>query len=337
LFMRMRTRIRATGAGIPVVIGLAVFWGWAGTVPEQAASGDQKGFTVRVALLQMEAEGNDQAAKMKKAEAFCREAARLGADIALMPEMWNIGYRTFDPKKPKTREAFWREAVGTEDASIQRFARLARELGMAIGVTYEQAWSPRPRNVITLFDRRGREIFTYAKVHTCDFTPMETSLTPGEDFYVGELETRQGTLKVGAMICYDREQPESARILMLKGAELILTPNSCVLDDFRLDQFRVRAVENVVDVAMTNYPGPFQNGRSVGYDAGGRCVVLAGEQEGIFMAEFDIDALRKRREKSIWGNAYRRPHRYGLLTSMAKEEVWRRTDGYGEPWEAGKR
>jgi predicted amidohydrolase len=42
------------------------------------------------------------------------------------------------------------------------------------------------------------------------------------------------------MICFDREFPESARILMLKGAELILTPNSCPLEENRIGQFRTR-------------------------------------------------------------------------------------------------
>ena len=64
------------------------------------------------------------------------------------------------------------------------------------------------------------------KVHTCDFD-MEAALTPGDDFYVCTLDTAKGDVRIGAMICYDREFPESARILMLKGAELILTSNAC--------------------------------------------------------------------------------------------------------------
>ena len=77
-----------------------------------------------------------------------------------------------------------------------------------------------------MFDRRGRCTLTYAKVHTCDFE-AERNLTPGDDFYVAELDTREGPVAIGAMICYDREFPESARILMLKGAESILVPNAC--------------------------------------------------------------------------------------------------------------
>ena len=43
---------------------------------------------------------------------------------------------------------------------------------------------------------------------------------------------------MGAMICFDREQPESARILMIKGAELILTPNACILAQVQINQFQ---------------------------------------------------------------------------------------------------
>ena len=55
-------------------------------------------------------------------------------------------------------------------------------------------------------------------------------LCAGDEFTVAELDTAKGKLKVGSMICYDREFPESARILMLKGAELVLVPNACPME-----------------------------------------------------------------------------------------------------------
>ncbi|HEO72187.1 MAG TPA: carbon-nitrogen hydrolase family protein [Candidatus Hydrogenedentes bacterium] len=316
---------------------VALLFGVAAPVGPAEADASDSHRLLRVALLQMDPDGNNQRHNMDKAERFCRQAASLGADIALMPEMWNIGYTRFDADKEGAREAYWAQAVPKDHESIQRFALLAHALDMAIGVTYEQAWSPMPRNAITLFDRHGEEVFTYAKVHTSDFKSLETSMTPGDGFYVGELDTRIGPVQVGAMICFDREQPESARCLMLKGAELILTPNCCGLDDIRLQQFRIRAVENLVGVAMANYPRPYQNGHSVAYDSRGECLVMAGEEEGLFIAAFDILDLRIRRRKSIWGNAYRRPHRYGILTSTEKDPVWERKDGYGELWKAEER
>lgn len=93
---------------------------------------------------------------------------------------------------------------------------------------------------------------TYAKVHTCDFD-VERHLTPGDDFYVAELDTPVGGVRIGAMICYDREFPESARILMLKGVEIILAPNACPMEINRLSQLRARAFENMVGIATANY------------------------------------------------------------------------------------
>jgi len=287
-----------------------------------------------VALLQMDPKANDQQVNLEKAKRFCVRAASHGADIALMPEMWNIGYTRFDPQAKGSKEAFWEQAVAKEGPWVQYFALLAKELNMAIAVTYEQAWDPLPRNVVTLFDRHGHEVYTYAKVHTSDFKPMERSMTPGTEFFVGDLDAVKGIVKVGSMICFDREQPESARILMLQGAEILLVPNCCGLDDMRLQQFRVRGFENLVGVAMANYPRPYMNGHSVAYDAQGQNLVLAGEEEGIYYAGFDLDRLRSIRKRSIWGNAYRRPHRYQQLVSPEKDPVWTRIDGIGENYDS---
>lgn len=186
---------------------------------------------------------------------------------------------------------------------------------------------------MTLVDRRGRMVLTYAKVHTCDFGTMESSCTPGDDFPVCKLETAQGPVQVGAMICFDRENPESARVLMLNGAELILTPNACTIDTARRDQLKTRSMENMLAVAMTNYAAPTQNGHSVAFGAGGALLVEAGEAEGIYFAWFDPDSIRRSREGTIWGDAYRRPHRYGALVRKKKKlPVFKRTDGFGKPF-----
>lgn len=292
---------------------------------------------VKVALLQMRPEKNDVTANQEKAEVFCRRAAEQGADIALMPEMWSIGYTRFDPDVPKAREEFYKDALPENSEPIQRFAALADELDMAIGITYLEAFQPLPRNTLTLFDRNGKKVFSYAKVHTSDFKPMEASMTPGDQFFTGALDTASGPVQVGAMICFDREQPESARILMLQGAELVLTPNACKLDELRLQQFKIRAWENVMGVAMANYPAPQQNGHSVAYDADGNQLVLAGEKEGIYMAEFDLTAIRNKRAKTIWGNAYRRPHRYEALIQAEQAPIWQRIDGNGKPYQPALR
>ena len=287
-----------------------------------------------VALLQMAANGADQEANLAKGKAFCRRARSLGADIALFPEMWNIGYQRYEPH---ARRAWQSQAVGPGSAYVRGFQDLARELQMAIALTYLERWTGAPRNTMSLLDRRGRMVLTYAKVHTCDFKPMECGCTPGDGFPVSTLETAAGAVHIGSMICYDREAPESARILMLQGAELILTPNACTLDDRRINQFGTRAFENAVGVAMANYAAPQQNGRSVAYAGDGTSIVEAGEVEGVYVADFDLVALRAHRENTIWGNAYRRPLRYGSLTSLQVHAPFERYDGDGNPFDRSQR
>jgi len=277
---------------------------------------------IEIALLQMTACGNDQDANQAKGETFCHQANEMGADIALFPEMWNIGYTFYDPSEPNAREVWEAQAIGQDDDFIRHFRALAKELNMAIALTYLERWGGAPRNSVSLIDRHGEIIMTYAKVHTCDFD-REAACTPGDDFYVCTLDTARGNVEIGAMICFDREFPESARILMLKGAALILTPNACTLEVNRIGQFRARAYENMVGVAMTNYAAPQANGHSVAFDAVAfdkngdvdTLIVEAGEGEGVYLAEFDMDRIRAYREREVWGNAFRKPRCYDLLTS----------------------
>ena len=274
---------------------------------------------LKVALLQLLPTGT-QKGNLEKGIAACKKARDAGADIALFPEMWSIGYSI--PSAPAELAAL---SINHESDFVQAFTALAAELNMAIGITYLETYQPRPRNTLCLIDRVGRIQFRYAKVHTCDFGD-ECVLLGGDDFYVADLDTAAGSVKVGAMICYDREFPESARILMLKGAEIILVPNACLMEINRISQLRGRAFENMVGIATVNYPAgqPDCNGHSTAFDGiayvpdlpGSRDTLLleTPEEDGIYLAEFDLDAMRDYRSREVHGNAYRRPSKYGLLT-----------------------
>ena len=202
-----------------------------------------------------------------------------------------------------------------------------------------------PRDTVALIDRQGEIVLRYAKVHTCDFD-LEAACTPGDGFPVCRLNTGHGLVNIGAMICFDREFPESARILMLKGAEVILTPNACELEANRLGQFRARAFENMVGVAMANYGAPQENGHSVAFDgiafdAQGRSrdmlIVEAGDREDVYLAAFDLDALRAYRQREVSGNAFRRPDHYGLLTSLDVQAPFIRGNALGDAYDREKR
>ena len=275
---------------------------------------------LNIAFVQLTPERTVQE-NLKKGLAACRQASRMGADIALFPEMWSIGYRILD----RPAAEWTAEALPANGAFSHAFAELAAQLGIAIAVTLLEEHPGGPRNSLLLFDRRGNRILHYSKVHTCDFG-AEHCLTPGEGFFTASLDTAKGPVQVGAMICYDREFPESARILMLKGAELILVPNACPMELNRLAQLRGRAYENMLAIATCNYPRPVPdcNGHSSlfdgvaylpdGSDSRDTCVLEAEAEEGIYLARLDLEQLRRYRASEVHGNAYRHPNKYGLLT-----------------------
>lgn len=235
---------------------------------------------------------------LKKGILYCMKAKEQGADIALFPEMWSDGYEI------------------PEDI---------------------EKHDPMPRNTVVLFDRHGMRQYIYAKVHTCDFGD-ESRLEAGDEFFVVDLDTRIGKVKVGSMICYDREFPESARILMLKGAEIVLVPNACPMEMNRLAQLRGRAYENMMTIATCNYPEgkPDCNGHSSVFDgvaylpelpsSRDTCILEADGKEGIYVAELDIDMLRQYRCNEVHGNAYRHPEKYGILVENNVEEPFIRKD-----------
>lgn len=288
----------------------------------------------RVGLLQMVSEATQNDNLIKGME-YCRRAKAMGADLALFPEMWNNGYTmNWDP------EAMKKLAVSTDSSFVCAFQNLAKELDMAIGITYLEQYDPTPRNTLTIFDRFGKHILTYAKVHTCDFD-IESRLTPGDDFYTANLDTSNGLVTIGAMICFDREFPESARILMLKGAEIILVPNACPMEINRLTQLRARAFENMVGIATANYAfgQPDCNGHSSAFDgmaygeirpgvveSRDTLILEAGENEGIYLASFPMDKIRAYRQSEVHGNAYRHPAKYRALVEESIQKPFIRPD-----------
>lgn len=287
---------------------------------------------LKIALLQI-CPCNTLDENLKKGIEFCRKAKERGADIALFPEMWSNGYNIYE----RPVHAWLAEAIDADSDFVNAFGRLARELDMAIGITFLEKYADSARNTMILFDRFGDNKFTYAKVHTCDFS-VESNLTPGEYFYTAELDTHCGMVRIGAMICFDREFPESARILMLRGAEIILVPNACPMEMNRLSQLRGRAYENMTAIATCNYPAsvPDCNGASTVFDgvaylpdmdrSRDTCILQADGSEGIFVAELDLEQLRRYRSSEVHGNAFRRPEKYSALTETKINEPFIRSD-----------
>ena len=274
---------------------------------------------IKIAFLQI-MPGKNLEENLEIGKKACALAKEQEADIALFPEMWSDGY--YLPKDERTIKTL---AIDKDSDFINEFRILASELQMAIGVTFLESHEPKPLNSVVFFDRKGNEILHYSKVHTCAFD-LEKVLDGGDDFCTADLDFGRGTVKIGSMICFDREFPESARILMLKGTELILAPNACPMEINRLAALRTRAYENMVAIATCNYPEgqPDCNGHSTLFDGvpwhfdepGVRdmCVFEAPGAAGVYVAELDLDKLRSHRNSDVMGDKYRRPDRYGILT-----------------------
>lgn len=279
-----------------------------------------------VALLQISSSGGDQDKNLAKGVQACRKAKALGADLAVFPELWNIG-ATPAPLDPQGKQRWIASAIDRKGSFFQAFSSLAREEETNIAVTYLETHLPLPRNTVSILNRSGEVVLNYSKVFICDFGKEElqkpnpsiadigcdVNCSPGESFDVCTLEGVDGQVTVGAMICADREFPEAATQLMLNGAELVIVPNACTWDAIRTAGLKTRAFENLVGIAMTNYPGP-NKGRSqahscVAWRAGqsvDTLIAKTGEQERILLATFDVDDIRAFRNAESWRMEYRR-------------------------------
>jgi predicted amidohydrolase len=120
----------------------------------------------KVALLQL-IPSNESDENLSKGIVYCKQAKEMGADLALFPEMWNIGYNF--PQKEIDLKKLSEKAIDSNSFFFKEFQNLAKKLEMAIGITYLEKWVDTPRNTVSIIDCSGNCVLTYAKVHTCDF------------------------------------------------------------------------------------------------------------------------------------------------------------------------
>ena len=263
----------------------------------------------RVAILQSRAENSNIKKNIDTIISSMKEASESGADILLLPECFITGYEL-----PMTYE----KSISCEDEAIVKACEAAKMYSIGVVLTSFTKGKVQPQNTAFVINKSGEILMKYSKVHTCDFAD-EKDVEAGTEFKVCDFDG----IKIGIMICYDREYPESARMLMLKGAEIILVPNDCGSMRPRIQALSTRAYENMVGIAMAN-----ANGENAGFscayspicwDKNGICVdntiVLADDMtEGLYYADFDMDAIREYRNSEMMGNTFRKVSAYkGLL------------------------
>lgn len=281
----------------------------------------------KVALLQINPHGSDQLRNLEKGLQYCRRAKALGADLVVFPELWNIGSAQSLGVDASNQQIWLESAIDRQSVFFRRFTETADELKTSVAITYLERSHAKPRNSVAIINSSGDVVLNYSKVCLCDFvtddgndTGCDVNCSPGESFPVCALHGTEGDVRIGAMICADREFPEPATQLMLKSAELIIVPNACDWDEGRSAGLATRAGENLLAVAMANYPRPLNNGNSRAYSCvaweGGKpqntLIAAAGEVEQILMAEFDFGQIRSFRLTECWRLAHR--HRLSRIS-----------------------
>jgi predicted amidohydrolase len=231
------------------------------------------------------------------------EAKAAAAEVVIFPEMYSNGYTRFDPADRTAKDRWCREALGLDSEFVGKFRKAAKIHRMHLVATLLEAAEPKPFNAALLIDPNGRPVLHHRKVYICDFDSPELACGRGTRFAACDIETQTGKVRIGLMICMDREYPEAARLLSRQGAEIVLVPNCCnlaadpVCGDVRIAQMRGRAFETVMGIAVANYPTPRCDGHSFAVDASGAIIAIADNAPGLLIATFDLAAIRRAREE----------------------------------------
>ncbi len=262
----------------------------------------------RLAILQMRSESRAYDKNTETIIENMKTASANGADMLLLPECFITGYDLTISND---------EALSDNDIIFEKLCDTAKKFSIGLVATALTKGKIKPQNSAYVIDKKGTILMKYSKVHTCDFAD-EKVLESGNEFKVCNCDG----VKIGIMICYDKEYPESARVLMLKGAEIILVPNDCGSMKPRVQALSTRAYENMCGVAMAN-PNGFNAGNSCAFspicwDESGMCVdntllLTDDKTEGLFYVDFDMDKIRYYREHEMMGNTFRKVNAYGEL------------------------
>jgi len=278
---------------------------------------------VKVAAIQMSM-GADKTANIQKAKNLLRDAAASGAQIILLPELFEGLYFCKDMDK---KYFSWASPL-ENNPLIQEFSILAKELRVVVLVSYFEKTPQCYFNSLVVVDADGSVLDNYRKTHIPDGPGYEEKFyfTPGD---TGFKVWNTAYAKIGAGICWDQWFCESARALTLKGAEIIFYPTAIGSEpeiglDSKEHWQRVQmghAATNTVPVVVANRYGVEQGescsltfyGSSFITDYTGKVIAQAPrDKEQIIYASFDLDENAKQRE--YWGLLKdRRPSMYAEL------------------------
>jgi predicted amidohydrolase len=237
-------------------------------------------------------------ANLEKFERYARQAAARGAQVIVAPEGFLEGYVGNDKRTPGLdREKYFAAGEPLDGPLLKRVAALARELKAYLLIGFAERRGGRMYNSVAVFSPDGAVALQYSKSHTAADEPFNAK---GTEFPVAS--TPLG--RWGALICFDRQLPETARILALKGAQLILVPAWGGYGEMNDQMMRVRAYENGVWLAFVHPK------RCLLIDPRGQIVARnEGEDDQIV---YGTVRIREDQKSSLIRE--RRPELYGDLT-----------------------
>ena len=226
-----------------------------------------------------------------KSERITRAEALLdqvkGADLVILPEIWNIGYFAFD--------LYAKESEPIDGETATRMSAKAKEHGFYLhtGSMVEKE-GEKLHNTSLLFDPHGNLLARYRKIHLYGYGSKESQiLSRGDEVVV--VETPLG--KMGMCTCYDLRFPELFRAMLDKGAELFLVTSGWPYP--RLEHWlmfnRIRAIENTAFLVSSNGVGINRGvqfcGHSMIVDPWGVILASGGDEECILKVEIDIEKV----------------------------------------------
>ncbi|HEY7752225.1 MAG TPA: N-carbamoylputrescine amidase [Steroidobacteraceae bacterium] len=282
---------------------------------------------VTVAATQM-ACGTGRDANIANAERLVREAARRGAQVVLIQELFESPYFC----KDHLAAHFALATPVAENPAVQRLARVARELGVVLPLSVFERAQNAYFNTLVMVDADGSVMGIYRKSHIPESPGYHEKFyfSPGDTGF-RVWKTRFGTL--GVAVCWDQWFPEAARAMALLGAEILLYPTAIGSEpqDPSLDSrwhwqrtMQGHAAANVMPLVASNRIGRERGekleiafyGHSFIADHTGEVVAQADDHtEQVLTATFDLDEIRRYRHS--WGVFRdRRPDLYGPLLKL---------------------
>ncbi len=286
---------------------------------------------VKIAAIQM-ACTEEREDNIARAEQFVYEAASQGANVILLPELFETPYFC----QQKNYDFYFLAEKTEENPAVKRFMQVAKNTGTVIPVSFYEKYNNTFFNTVAMIDADGSLMGIYRKSHIPDdhFYQEKFYFTPGDTGFK-VWNTKFGCIGVG--ICWDQWFPEAARCMALMGADMLLYPTAIgsepILECDSMPHWQ-RAMQghsaaNLIPVVAANRIGTeevipssenqYQSssltfyGSSFITDVTGEKVAQAGrDEECIIYSETDLDENREFRQS--WGVFRdRRPELYGKI------------------------